>query len=281
MDLIFSKTPTHYEDSCGQRGRNGWQRRIFLWKNRLFVVAEFSGRWDEKSFMGRPLERPVFLALKRYLQELKLETESAVGTLNTACSIIWSPFLPGYFPAMLAADRLNRLAPVSVQMAWTSIFFPTPDGPANSSDFTRGAFSCTVAEPAKGRGSGSSTLPRRPAYLPRDTCGPRVHCGTSRCWGHSCCAWRTCPASCTPARSPLPLIVKSALGSMGFLSHPFLTLSQTHNFKAHSCNNYVPLASCFVRTTLSTMKSSERNADIPTIRAEKCLFPGTLFPSMQ
>ena len=68
-------------------------------------------------------------------------------TLKTTCSIIWRPFLPGYFPVMLAADRLKRLAPVSVQMAWTSIFFPTPDGPANNRDFTKGAFSCTAAEP--------------------------------------------------------------------------------------------------------------------------------------
>ena len=57
--------------------------------------------------------------------------------------------MPGYFPVMLAADRLKRLAPVSVQMAWTSIFFPTPDGPANSRDFTKGAVSCTAAEPKK------------------------------------------------------------------------------------------------------------------------------------
>lgn len=70
-------------------------------------------------------------------------------TLKTKCIIICRPVLPGYFPAMFEADRLKRLAPVSVQMAWTSIFFPTPEGPANSSDFTKGALSCTSADPGK------------------------------------------------------------------------------------------------------------------------------------
>lgn len=77
---------------------------------------------------------------------------ATVRTLKTKCSIICRPFLPGYFPAMFEADRLKRLAPVSVQMAWTSIFFPTPGGPANSRDFTKGAFSCTSADPGKDRG---------------------------------------------------------------------------------------------------------------------------------
>lgn len=75
------------------------------------------------------------------------EPPSVVSTLSTTCSIICRPLLPGYLPAMFSADRLKRLAPVSVQMAWTSIFFPTPDGPASSRDFTRGACSCTAAEP--------------------------------------------------------------------------------------------------------------------------------------
>lgn len=71
--------------------------------------------------------------------------------MKTRCIIICRPVLPGYFPAMFEEDRLKRLAPVSVQMAWTSIFFPTPGGPAKSSDFTKGALSCTSADPGKGR----------------------------------------------------------------------------------------------------------------------------------
>lgn len=82
---------------------------------------------------------------------------SVVSTLRTTCIIICRPFLPGYFPAMFSADKLKRLAPVSLQMAWTSIFFPTPDGPASSSDFTKGAFWCTSAEPARGRGPSSKS----------------------------------------------------------------------------------------------------------------------------
>lgn len=72
-----------------------------------------------------------------------------INTLRAICSINWRPLLPGYLPAMLAADKSKRLAPVSVQMAWTSNFFPTPDGPAKSRDFTKGAFSCTASEPKK------------------------------------------------------------------------------------------------------------------------------------
>lgn len=83
--------------------------------------------------------------------------EKLVSTLRTTWIIICRPFLPGYFPAMFSADKLKRLAPVSLQMAWTSIFFPTPEGPASSSDFTKGAFSCTSAEPARGRGPSSES----------------------------------------------------------------------------------------------------------------------------
>lgn len=71
------------------------------------------------------------------------------GTLRTMWSIISRPLLPGYFPVMLEADKLKRLAPVSVQMAWTNIFFPTPPGPASNKAFTKGAFSWTVWEPVK------------------------------------------------------------------------------------------------------------------------------------
>ena len=72
-------------------------------------------------------------------------------TLNTMCIIIASPALPGYLPAMFAAVRSNRLAPVSVQIQCTSIFFPTPRGPAISTDLISGAFSCTACEPVGGR----------------------------------------------------------------------------------------------------------------------------------
>lgn len=65
----------------------------------------------------------------------------ALVTLNTICNIICSPLLPGYFPATFKGERSNRLAPVSWQMAWTSIFLPTPDGPTRSIAFTAGAFS--------------------------------------------------------------------------------------------------------------------------------------------
>lgn len=65
----------------------------------------------------------------------------ALATLKTICIINFNPSLPGYFPAILVALRSNKLAPVSVQMASTSIFFPTPLGPAKSSDLTKGDFS--------------------------------------------------------------------------------------------------------------------------------------------
>lgn len=71
------------------------------------------------------------------------------STLRTMWSIICRPFLPGYFPPMLEGDKLKRLAPVSVQMAWTSILFPTPVGPASNKAFTKGAFSWAVWEPVK------------------------------------------------------------------------------------------------------------------------------------
>ena len=63
------------------------------------------------------------------------------------CINIFSPSLPGYFPARFAGDRSNRLAPVSLQRACTSIFFPVPRGPANRMDLVRGANSCTAGEP--------------------------------------------------------------------------------------------------------------------------------------
>ena len=65
------------------------------------------------------------------------------------CNIIWSPAFPGYFPAILAAVRSNIFAPVSVQTQCTSIFFPTPRGPAIRTDLTSGDFSCTAWDPAR------------------------------------------------------------------------------------------------------------------------------------
>lgn len=70
-------------------------------------------------------------------------------TLNTMCNIICSPAFPGYFPAILAAVRSNMFAPVSVQTQCTSIFFPTPRGPAIRTDLTTGDFSCTAWDPAR------------------------------------------------------------------------------------------------------------------------------------
>ena len=58
-----------------------------------------------------------------------------------------NPDFPGYLPTMLGADKSNRLEPVSVQMAWTSIFLPQPLGPVIKHDLTRGAVSCTICEP--------------------------------------------------------------------------------------------------------------------------------------
>ena len=80
-----------------------------------------------------------------------VEKYTKYSTLRTMWSIICRPSLPGYFPVMLEADKLKRLAPASVQMAWTSIFFPTPAGPASNKAFVTGAFSWTVWEPVKSR----------------------------------------------------------------------------------------------------------------------------------
>ena len=63
------------------------------------------------------------------------------------CISIFKPSFPGYFPARLAGDRSNRLAPSSVHMACTSIFFPVPLGPAKSIDLVRGELSWTAGEP--------------------------------------------------------------------------------------------------------------------------------------
>ena len=62
-------------------------------------------------------------------------------TLKTMCSSILNPAFPVYLLAMLARERSNILAPVSVQIACTSIFLPTPLGPAIMRDLTWGAFS--------------------------------------------------------------------------------------------------------------------------------------------
>lgn len=76
-------------------------------------------------------------------------------TFKTMCRRYWRPLLPGYFPLRLAGDRLIRLAPVSVHKAWSSIFFPTPDGPASSSERIRGPLSCTHWEPERCTTAGS------------------------------------------------------------------------------------------------------------------------------
>lgn len=68
-------------------------------------------------------------------------------TLKIRCINILSPSFPGYFPARFAGERSNKLAPVSLQMAWTSIFFPEPLGPASRMDLVRGACSWTAGEP--------------------------------------------------------------------------------------------------------------------------------------
>lgn len=70
-------------------------------------------------------------------------------TLNTMCNIIWRPAFPGYFPVILAAVKSNMFAPVSVQTQCTSIFFPTPRGPAIRTDLTNGDFSCTAWDPTR------------------------------------------------------------------------------------------------------------------------------------
>ncbi len=70
-------------------------------------------------------------------------------TLKTMCINILSPSFPGYFPAIFVAVRSNKLAPVSLQIALTSIFFPVPLGPASIIDLISGAFSWTAGEPGK------------------------------------------------------------------------------------------------------------------------------------
>lgn len=70
-------------------------------------------------------------------------------TLKTICSSIFRPAFPGYLPATLAGVRSNMLAPVSVHIACTSVFFPVPLGPVIITDLTCGAFSCAAWEPRK------------------------------------------------------------------------------------------------------------------------------------
>ena len=50
-------------------------------------------------------------------------------------------------PTILDAVRSMKLAPVSLQMAFTNNFLPLPTGPDMSSDLIRGEFSCTTWEP--------------------------------------------------------------------------------------------------------------------------------------
>ena len=70
-------------------------------------------------------------------------------TFITMCINICRPLFPGYFPAMFAAVRSNKLAPVSVQMALIKLRLPVPRGPARSIDLIRGAFSWTAWEPVE------------------------------------------------------------------------------------------------------------------------------------
>ncbi len=69
-------------------------------------------------------------------------------TLKTMCSSILRPALPGYLRAMLPGVRSNMCAPASVHMLCTSIFLPTPLGPAIMTDLMWGAFSWTAWDPA-------------------------------------------------------------------------------------------------------------------------------------
>ena len=97
------------------------------------------------SVIGKVIRRD----LSCLIYYFKGKSWSREHTLNTICIIIWSPAFPGYLPAMLAAVKSNMLAPVSVQIQCTNIFFPTPRGPAIRTDFTKGAFSCTAWDPEK------------------------------------------------------------------------------------------------------------------------------------
>lgn len=74
--------------------------------------------------------------------------ESYTVTLNTMCIIMLRPGFPGYFPVVFMGERSNSVAPVSWQTACTSIFFPTPGGPASRMDFIRGLFSWSTCAPA-------------------------------------------------------------------------------------------------------------------------------------
>ena len=47
-------------------------------------------------------------------------------------TISLGPFLPGNLPSVFDGVRLKRLAPVSLQMACTSIFLPVPGLPLSS-----------------------------------------------------------------------------------------------------------------------------------------------------
>lgn len=61
-----------------------------------------------------------------------------LDTLDTRCTNMISPLLPGYLPTILAAVRSNSTAPASVQTACTNISFPVPRGPTNSTERTSG-----------------------------------------------------------------------------------------------------------------------------------------------
>lgn len=61
-----------------------------------------------------------------------------------------NPDFPGYFPTIFAGVISNRVAPSSVQIAFTNIFLPLPRGPAINTDLTRGVSSLRVLFP-KGR----------------------------------------------------------------------------------------------------------------------------------
>lgn len=139
---------------CQQVGLKAWKwgggggefqiRLAVLW-----MVGTFALVWLVCMFLGGTTTRFPTYAAKEVMSWANFEKCTEHGTLRTMWNAIRRPLLPGYFLVTLEADKLKRLAPVSVQMAWINIFFPTPAGPASNKAFTRGAFSWTVWEPVK------------------------------------------------------------------------------------------------------------------------------------
>ncbi|CAD0204041.1 unnamed protein product [Chrysodeixis includens] len=63
----------------------------------------------------------------------------SLDTFITKCISIIRPVFPGYLPTMLAGVRSNSIAPTSVQIACTNIFFPDAAAPVIRTDLTNGA----------------------------------------------------------------------------------------------------------------------------------------------